>query len=167
MRIASTARFRRRLFCATSQRKASLPSQQFKWSLLYGSHEIVFSEGRACVGSLRAVYGQGEVNTVLGTQTASDTAHPGCTRDGRKHAIHDGAIEAVSCETVEPCQIGLLDRRACLTLARSLSTPAVKLIQLLSQELGRHKDLLNQFTFKTVRKRVAEWLLDLGGRPEG
>jgi CRP-like cAMP-binding protein len=41
---------------------------------------------------------------------------------------------------------------------------ALKLIQLLSSELGMHMDQLDQYTFKTARERLAGLLLELGER---
>jgi CRP/FNR family transcriptional regulator len=81
-----------------------------------------------------------------------------------KHALGDRPVHEVTCETIEPSQVCLIEKEPYLDLIRRNSDLALKIIQLLSNELGTHMDELDQFTFKTARERLAGLLLDLGDR---
>jgi CRP/FNR family transcriptional regulator len=81
-----------------------------------------------------------------------------------KNAFCENAVHEVTCETLEPSQISLIERTSYLELLRRTPDLAIKLIQLLGHELGVNMDQLDQFTFKTARERLAGLLMDLGER---
>jgi len=81
-----------------------------------------------------------------------------------KHAFQEGAVHEVTCETLEPCDVCVIDRRAYLELLRRNGELALRLIRLLSSELGVRMDQRDLFAFRTGRERLAALLLDLGHR---
>lgn len=73
------------------------------------------------------------------------------------------ALHEVTCETLEPCHICFIDRQAYLELIRRNSELAIRLIQLLSSELGIRMDQRDLFALRSGRERLAALLLELGG----
>lgn len=138
--------------------------QKIKRAIRYDSQQTVFYEGHACLGlyllcagkvklSRSSVRGQRQIVRILDSGELIE-----------KHSFRDGALHEVTCETIEPSQICVIEKESYMALIRSNPSLAIRLIQLLSCELGMHMDQLDQFTFKTARERLAGLLLELGGR---
>ncbi|MER3424262.1 MAG: hypothetical protein C4293_14600, partial [Nitrospiraceae bacterium] len=128
--------------------------QTIKHSLRYEPHEIVFYEGHTCLGLYLLCAGKVKLtrSSVRGQRQIVRILDGGELIE--KHAFQDGAIHEVTCETLEPAQISVLDKSAYLALVQDTPHLAVKLIQLLSRELGMHLNQLDRFTFKTARERL-------------
>lgn len=138
--------------------------QKIKRSLQYEPHQIVFYEGHACLGLYLLCAGKVKLtrSSVRGQRQIVRILDGGELIE--KHAFREKALHEVTCETLEPSQICFIDKEPYLEFIRRNPALALKLIQLLSSELGMHMDQLDQFTFKTARERLAGLLLDLGGR---
>jgi CRP-like cAMP-binding protein len=65
---------------------------------------------------------------------------------------------------MDPSQVCIIDKERYLSLIQRNPHLALKLIQLLSNELGMNIDQLDEFTFKTARERLAGLLLEMGQR---
>ena len=81
-----------------------------------------------------------------------------------KHAFQNGALHEVTCETLEPARLCFIQREAYLGLLQRNSASAIRLIELLSSELGIRMDQRDLFAFRTGRQRLAGLLLELGTR---
>jgi len=138
--------------------------QRGKHSFHYDANQPVFYEGHTCLGLYLLCSGK----VKLTRSSARGQRQIVRILDGgqliEKHAFKDGALHETTCETIEPSQISLIEKEAYLRLIQHNPQLAVKLIQLLSCELGAHIDQLDQFTFKTARERLAGLLLELGNR---
>ncbi len=138
--------------------------QKIKRSLQYEPHQIVFYEGHVCLGLYLLCSGKVKLtrSSARGQRQIVRILDAGEVIE--KHAFGDKALHEVTCETIEPSQVCLIEKEPYLDLIRRNSTLALKVIQLLSNELGMHMDQLDQFTFKTARERLAGLLLELGNR---
>jgi CRP/FNR family transcriptional regulator len=138
--------------------------QKIKRSLQFDPHQTIFYEGHSCLG----LYLLCEGKVKLTRSSSRGQRQIVRILDGgeliEKHAFREGALHEVTCETLEPSQICLIEKEPYLALIRHNSDLALKVIQLLSNELGMHMDQLDQFTFKTARERLAGLLLELSGR---
>ena len=138
--------------------------QKIKRSLQFEPHQTIFYEGHACLG----LYLLCEGKVKLTRSSSRGQRQIVRILDGgeliEKHAFREGALHEVTCETLEPSQICLIEKEPYLALIRHNSDLALKVIQLLSNELGMHMDQLDQFTFKTARERLAGLLLELSDR---
>jgi CRP-like cAMP-binding protein len=138
--------------------------QRIKRTLSYEPHQTVFYEGHACLGFYLLCRGKVKLTRsssrgqrqILGILEGSELIE--------KHAFRERAVHEATCETMEPSQICLIEKEPYLALLRHNGDLAIKLIQLLSSELGVNMDQLDRFTFKTARERLAALLLDLAER---
>lgn len=138
--------------------------QRIKRTLSYEPHQTVFYEGHACLGFYLLCRGKVKLTRssargqrqILGILEGSELIE--------KHAFRDRAVHEATCETMERSQICLIEKEPYLALVRQNGDLAIKLIQLLSNELGVNMDQLDRFTFKTARERLAALLLDLTER---
>ena len=133
-------------------------------SLRYDGQQTVFYEGHPCLGMYLLCSGK----VKLTRSSARGQRQIVRLLDGgeliEKHAFRDEALHEVTCETLERSQVCLIEKEPYLALIQRNPQLAIKLIQLLSSELGMHMDQLDQFTFKTARERLAGLLLELGDR---
>lgn len=138
--------------------------QKGKHSFHYEANQPVFYEGHACLGLYLLCAGKVKLtrSSARGQRQIVRILEAGQLIE--KHAFRDGALHEATCETIEPSQICLIEKEAYLRLIERNPQLAIKLIQLLSCELGMHMDQLDQFTFKTARERLAGLLLELGSR---
>ncbi len=138
--------------------------QKIKRSLTYEPHQTVFYEGHVCLGlyllctgkvklTRSSRRGQRQIVRILGHGELIE-----------KHAFRENALHEVTCETMEPSQICIIDKERYLSFVQHNPELAIKLIQLLSNELGMNMDQLDEFTFKTARERLAGLLLEMGQR---
>jgi CRP/FNR family transcriptional regulator len=138
--------------------------EKIKRSLQYEPHQTIFYEGHACLGLYLLCAGRVKLtrSSARGQRQIVRILEGGELIE--KHAFRDRALHEVTCETLEPSQICLIEKEPYLALIRHNPELALKVIQLLSSELGMHMDQLDQFTFKTARERLAGLLLELGDR---
>ena len=81
-----------------------------------------------------------------------------------KHSFHDGSIHEVTCEALEPSQVCIIDRSKYLALLEQNGDRAVKVIKLLSRQIGVSLDETDHFAFASARQRIATLLLELAER---
>jgi CRP-like cAMP-binding protein len=135
-----------------------------KHSLRFDSHQTVFYEGHVsfglyvlCTGRVKltrsSTRGRRQIVRILGHGELIE-----------KHAFRANALHEVTCETMEPSQVCVIEKDRYLSLIQRNPQLAIKLLQLLSTELGMNIDRLNEFTFKTARERLAGLLLEMGRR---
>lgn len=138
--------------------------QKFRHSLQYKARQTVFYEGHACLGLYLLCSGKVKLtrSAARGQRQIVRIAEGGDLIE--KHVFRDEALHEVTCETLEPCQICFIDRRAYLELIRRNSELAIRLIHLLSRELGIRMYQRDLFAFRSGRERLAALLLELGGR---
>jgi CRP/FNR family transcriptional regulator len=89
-----------------------------------------------------------------------------------KHIFQEGALHQVNCEVLDPSQVCVVDRAKYLDFLQQNSELAVKVIKLLSHEMGLSFDETDQFAFASARERIAGLLLELADKygeptPEG
>lgn len=138
--------------------------QRIKIPLLYKANQVVFYEGHAAVGLYMLCTGKVKLTRssmkgqrlIIGILDAGDIIE--------KDAFGDDAIHQVTCETLEPCKICLIERKPYLELIKRNGVLAIKLIELLSAEVRSHIKQLDDFTFKSARERLAAMLLELAER---
>jgi len=138
--------------------------RKIKHSVHYKPHQTVFYEGHLCLGFYVLCAGKVKLtrSSARGQRQIVRIVGPGELIE--KHALGERALHEVTCETLEPSQVHVLDKERYLAIIHRNPHLALKLIQLLSNELGVNMDQLDQFTFKTARERLAGLLLELGDR---
>lgn len=138
--------------------------QRIKIPLHYKANQVVFYEGHASVGLYMLCAGKVKLTRsstkgqrlIIGILDAGDIIE--------KDVFRNGAIHQVTCETLEPCKICLIERKPYLELIERNGVLAIKLIELLSAEVRSHIKHLDDFTFKSARERLAATLLELAER---
>jgi CRP-like cAMP-binding protein len=138
--------------------------QKLRHSLQYDARQTVFYEGHACLGLYLLCSGKVKLtrSSARGQRQIVRIAESGDLIE--KHVFRNEALHEVTCETLEPCHICFIDKRAYLELIRRNSELAIRLIQLLSSELGLRMDQRDLFAFRSGRERLAALLLELGAR---
>lgn len=138
--------------------------QQIKIPLTYKANQVVFYEGHASVGLYMLCAGKVKLtrSSPRGQRLIVRILEAGDVIE--KHAFADNATHQVTCETLEPCKICLIERRPYMDLIKRNGVLAVKLIELLSSEVRPHLSQLDNFTFKSARERLAAMLLQLAMR---
>ncbi|MDO9116830.1 MAG: Crp/Fnr family transcriptional regulator [Nitrospira sp.] len=138
--------------------------QKIKRTLDYAPHQTVFYEGHVCLGLYVLCAGKVKLtrSSARGQRQIVRILGPGELIE--KHVFGERALHEVTCETLEPSQVCVIDKERYLAVIHGNPQLAIKLIQLLSTEVGVNMDHLDQFTFKTARERLAGLLLELGDR---
>lgn len=138
--------------------------QLIKRTLEYAPHQTVFYEGHLCLGLYVLCSGTVKLtrSSTRGRRQIVRILGPGELVE--KHVFGDRAVHEVTCETLEPSHICVIDKARYLAVIHRNPQLAIKLIQLLSNEVGMNMDYLDQFTFKTARERLAALLLELADR---
>jgi CRP-like cAMP-binding protein len=138
--------------------------RNIKHSLDYEPRQTVFYEGHLCVGLYLLCRGKVKLtrSSARGKRQIVRILGPGEMIE--KQAFSERALHEVTCETLEPSQVCVIDKGRYLAVIHRNPQLAIKLIQLLSNEHGVNMDQLDQFTFKTARERLACLLLELGDR---
>lgn len=138
--------------------------RSIRQSLRYDAGQTVFYEGHPSLGLYLLCSGKVKL-----TRTSSGGQRQiVAILDGgeliEKHAFRDGALHEVTCETLEPAHLCFIRRETYLGLLRRNSALAIRLIELLSSELGIRMDQRDLFAFRTGRQRLAGLLLELSKR---
>jgi CRP-like cAMP-binding protein len=138
--------------------------QNIKHSLDYELHQTIFYEGHSCLGLYLLCRGKVKLtrSSARGQRQIVRILGPGELIE--KHIFGKRALHEVTCETLEPSQVCIIDKERYLAVIRRNPQLAIKLIELLSNEYGVNMDQLDQFTFKAARARLAGLLLELGDR---
>ena len=138
--------------------------RSLRQSLGYTAGQAVFYEGHPCLGLYLLCSGRVKLtrSSPRGQQQIVRIAEGGELLE--KHVFQNGAVHEVTCESLEPTQVCFIDRQAYLQLVRRNGELAVRLIQLLSSELGIRMDQRDLFAFRSGRERLAALLLDMGTR---
>jgi len=138
--------------------------EKIKRTVEYAPHQTVFYEGHVCLGLYLLCSGKVKLtrSSARGRRQIVRIIGPGELIE--KHVFGDRALHEVTCETLERSQVCVIDKERYLAVIRGNPQLAIKLIQLLSHEVGVNMDHLDQFTFKTARERLAGLLLELGDR---
>lgn len=130
----------------------------------YDARETVFYEGHACLGL--SLLSRGKVkltrSSTRGRRQIVRILEAGQLIE--THAFQDQTTHLVTCETLEPSQVCLIEREGYAALVRRNPDLAINLLQLLSGELGLQRENAAAFTFKSAKERLAALLLDLGQR---
>ncbi|MDX1411035.1 MAG: Crp/Fnr family transcriptional regulator [Nitrospirales bacterium] len=143
---------------------ASEDFEKIKWSVVYQPGQFVFYEGHAVLGLYIMCTGRAKLTrgTDRGQQRLIEIIEPGKLIE--KHTFQDGAVHQSTCEVIEPSQICIVDRAQYLSLLKHNGDFAVKIIKLLSHEMGLSLNETDQFAFASARERVAGLLLELVDR---
>ncbi len=138
--------------------------RSLRQSLTYRAGQAVFYEGHPCLGLYLLCSGRVKLtrSSARGERQIVRIAEGGELLE--KHVFQDGAVHEVTCEALEPSEVCVVDRKAYLQLIRHNGNLAVRLIQLLSSELGVRMDQRDLFAFRSGRERLAALLLELGTR---
>lgn len=138
--------------------------QAARQSLRYEAGQTVFYEGHPCLGMYLLCSGRVKLtrSSARGQRQIVRIAEGGELLE--KHVFQDKAVHEVTCETLTPCHVCFIDRQAYLELLRRNSELALRVIRLLSSELGVRMDQRDLFAFRTGRERLAALLLELGSR---
>ena len=138
--------------------------RNIKHSLDYEPRQTVFYEGHVCVGLYLLCRGKVKLtrSSARGQRQIVRILGPGEMIE--KQAFGERALHEVTCETLEPSQVCVIDKERYLVVIHRNPQLAIKLIQLLSNELGVNMDQLDQFTFQTARARLAGLFLGLSDR---
>lgn len=138
--------------------------RSLRQSLTYTAGQAVFYEGHPCLGLYLLCSGRVKLtrSSARGQRQIVRIAEGGELLE--KHVFQGGATHEMTCEALEPSQVCFIDRQAYLQLVRHNGELAVRLIQLLSSELGIRMDQRDLFAFRSGRERLAALLLELGAR---
>jgi len=138
--------------------------QNIKHSLSYETQQTVFYEGHLCLGLYLLCAGKVKLtrSSAQGQRQIIRILGPGELIE--KQAFGERALHEVTCETLEPSQVCVIEKERYLAVIHRNPQLAIKLIQLLSNELRVNMDQLDQFTFQTARERLAGLLLELDDR---
>jgi CRP/FNR family transcriptional regulator len=138
--------------------------RSIRQSLPYEAGQTVFYEGHPCLGLYLLCSGRVKLTR---TSSGGQRQIVGILDGGElieKHAFQAGALHEVTCETLEPAHLCFIPREAYLGLLQRNSALAIRLIELLSSELGIRMDQRDLFAFRTGRQRLAGLLLELSAR---
>ncbi|MBS0170023.1 MAG: Crp/Fnr family transcriptional regulator [Nitrospira sp.] len=132
--------------------------------LSYQANQVVFYEGHLSIGLYMLCSGKVKLtrSSYKGQRLIVRILEAGEIIE--KHAFAQNSVHQTTCETLEPCKICLIERKAYLDLVRRDSTLALKLIELLSSEVRSNLTQLDAFTFKNARERLAATLIELARR---
>lgn len=138
--------------------------QKIKRSLQFEPHQTVFYEGHACLGLYLLCTGKVKLTRSSARGRRQIVRVLGRGELIEKHAFRENALHEATCETMEPSQVCIIDKERYLSFLHRNPQQAIRLIQLLSNELGLNMDQLDEFTFKSARERLAGLLLEMSKR---
>jgi CRP-like cAMP-binding protein len=135
-----------------------------KQRAMYQAGQYVFYEGHVSLGLYVVCQGRVKLTRLnrKGRQRLVDIVDSGQLVE--KHAFQEQSVHQVTCEVMQPSQICLLDRTHFLNILQSHGDLAVKLVQVLSQEISHTMGVADRFVFTPAKERLARVLLDLNDR---
>ncbi len=138
--------------------------EQIRRSLTYLPGQFVFYEGHAALGLYILCTGRVKLtrSTPKGQRRVVGIVDPGQLIE--KHTFQDGAVHQVTCESLDTSQVCVIDRYNYLALLEQHGELAIKVIKLLSHEMGISLAETDQFAFASARERIAGLLLELADR---
>ncbi len=151
------------LVCRAAE--ADPPSfQRVLHRFLYHPHQIVFYEGHEALGLYVLCTGKVKLTTTSsrGHQRIVDIVGVGDLIE--QSGFCEGACHAVTCETLEPSQICLIERQGYLELLERNPSLATELLQRVSRDVLPAKIASGRLPSCTTAERLADVLLDLGKR---
>lgn len=128
---------------------------------VYEKNQTIFHEGTPCHGLYILCCGKVKLTLLsrLGQSQLLELVSPGEIIE--KNGLFNMGVHSVTAETIERTQVGFIEKNDLLTILKENGDVAVKMINVLSQEVGRIQDQLNKFISQTARERLADLLLDL------
>jgi CRP/FNR family transcriptional regulator len=146
--------------------------QQLLHRFFYQARQVVFYEGHPSLGLYVLCAGKAKLtsSSASGHQRIMGIVGAGTLIE--RSGFCEGALHAVTCETLEPSQVCLVDRQGYFSLLEKNPPLAIDLLQMVSRDTLRSKLPDDRFPFRKSAERFAMLLLDLGKRfgtrkPEG
>ncbi len=135
--------------------------ENIKRSLVYQPGQFVFYEGHPVLGLYILCSGRVKLTrlTKNGQCRLVSIVDPGELID--KHSFQDEAVHELTCESLEPSQVCIIDRGQYLKLLAQNGDLAVRVIKLLSRKMSLSFDEADQLAFASARERIARLLLEL------
>jgi len=153
--------------------EADPPSfQRLLHRFLYQSRRIVFYEGHESLGLYVLCAGKVKLTSSSKSGHQRNVSIVGAGALIEQSGFCEEMVHAVTCETLEPSQVCLLERKPYLDILKKNPSQAIELLQLVTGEAHREKIALGRLPFCKTDERLAAVLLDLGDRfgstePEG
>ncbi|HEX9758331.1 MAG TPA: Crp/Fnr family transcriptional regulator [Nitrospiria bacterium] len=127
----------------------------------YDKHDIIFHEDTPshgiyilCSGRIKLTnssrFGQQQILKIVSAGEIIE-----------KNGLFNTGKHTVTAETLERSEVTFFEREDFLTLLKNHSDLSIRLINVLSQELEKSQQRINQLTFKDAKGRLALILLDL------
>jgi len=137
---------------------------KIKRTVMYQPGQFVFYEGHTVLGLYILCTGRAKLtrSTIRGQQRVVGIVDPGQLIE--KHSFQEGAMHEVTCEALEPSQVCMIDRVRYLDILEQNGDLAVRVIKLLSREMGQSLGEADQLAFSSARERIAGLLLELADR---
>jgi len=128
---------------------------------MYQPSQFVFYEGHPVLGLYILCSGRVKLSrlTKNGRCRLVSIVDPGELIE--KQSFQDGAVHALSCESLEPSQVCIVDLTQYLTLLEQNGELAVRVIRLLSRTMSSSFNETDQIVFASARERIARLLLGL------
>lgn len=131
---------------------------------LYQPHQIVFYEGHPCLGIYVVCAGKVKLTSSSSRGHRRIVRLVGAGELIECNGFCDGVAHEVTCETLEPSRICLINRQGYLELLEKNPALAVELLQLVSRQLVQTTMSGERIPFCKTRERLASLLLNLGQR---
>ena len=138
--------------------------QQFLHRFLYKPRQIVFYEGHEPMGLYVLCSGKVKLTSYSKTGHQHNTSIVGAGELIERSGFCEGILHAVTCETLEPSQVCLIERIPYLEMLKKNPSQAIEILQLVSGKDQQEKVNLGQLPFCKTDERLATVLLDLGER---
>ncbi len=138
--------------------------QKLLHRFLYQPRQIVFYEGHESLGLYVLCSGKAKLTSSSKSGHQRNVSIVGAGELIERSGFCEGMVHAVTCETLEPSQVCLIERKPYLELLENNAPQAIELLQMVSGEDQREKLALGRLPFCKTDERLAAVLLDLGTR---
>jgi CRP/FNR family transcriptional regulator len=148
-------------------RAAGIDSSAFQRIIhrfVYQPRQIVFYEGHPCLGLYVLRSGKAKLTSSSSTGHRRIMSIVGSGELIERTGFCEGMLHNVTCETLEPSRVCLIDRRGYLDLLERCPSLAVDLLQRMSREGLPSNEVPNSLPFCKTADRLAAVLLELGRR---
>ena len=135
--------------------------QQLLHRFLYQPRQIVFYEGHESLGLYVLCAGKAKLTSSSKKGHQRNVSIVGAGELIERSGFCEGMIHAVTCETLEPSQVCLIERKPYLELLEKNPPQAIELLQIVSGEDHRENIALGRLPFCKTDERLAAVLLDL------